>query len=70
MPKSIIVIGTLDTKGQEIAFVRDLIAERGHTRLTIRMRKTGDRRSENSHNPELVSKDMLADRLRVRDWIL
>lgn len=30
MPKSIIVIGTLDTKGQEIAFVRDLIAERGH----------------------------------------
>ena len=30
MPKQIIVIGTLDTKGQEIAFVRDLIAGRGH----------------------------------------
>lgn len=28
MPKSIIVIGTLDTKGQEIAYVRDLIAGR------------------------------------------
>ena len=35
MPKSIIVIGTLDTKGQEIAFVRDLIAERGHQPVVI-----------------------------------
>ena len=35
MPKSIIVIGTLDTKGQEIAYVRDLIAERGHQPVVI-----------------------------------
>ena len=35
MPKSIIVIGTLDTKGQEIAFVRDLIAERGHQPVVV-----------------------------------
>ena len=35
MPKNIIVIGTLDTKGQEIAFVRDLIANRGHQPVVI-----------------------------------
>ncbi|MCY4070866.1 MAG: Tm-1-like ATP-binding domain-containing protein [Chloroflexi bacterium] len=35
MAKSIIVIGTLDTKGQEIAFVRDLIAERGHQPVVV-----------------------------------
>ena len=35
MPKDIIVIGTLDTKGQEIAFVRDLIAERGHRPVVV-----------------------------------
>ncbi|MCY3834597.1 MAG: Tm-1-like ATP-binding domain-containing protein [Chloroflexi bacterium] len=35
MPKSIIVIGTLDTKGQEIAFVRDLIAKRRHQPVVI-----------------------------------
>lgn len=35
MAKSIIVIGTLDTKGQEIAFVRDLIAERGHQAVVV-----------------------------------
>ncbi len=30
MSKNILVIGTLDTKGQEIAYVRDLIAKRQH----------------------------------------
>ena len=35
MPKQIIVIGTLDTKGQEIAFVRDLIADRGHQPVVV-----------------------------------
>lgn len=35
MPKSIIVIGTLDTKGQEIAYVRDLIADRGHQPVVV-----------------------------------
>ncbi|MCY4021021.1 MAG: Tm-1-like ATP-binding domain-containing protein [Chloroflexi bacterium] len=35
MAKSIIVIGTLDTKGQEIAFVRGLIAERGHQPVVV-----------------------------------
>ena len=35
MAKSIIVIGTLDTKGQEIAFVRDLIAGRGHQPVVV-----------------------------------
>ncbi len=35
MLKPIIVIGTLDTKGQEIAYVRDLIANRGHQPVVI-----------------------------------
>ena len=35
MSKAIIVIGTLDTKGQEIAFVRDLIAARGHQPIVV-----------------------------------
>lgn len=35
MAKTIIVIGTLDTKGQEIGFVRDLIAERGHQPVVV-----------------------------------
>ena len=35
MSKNIVVIGTLDTKGQEIAYVRDLIAGRGHRPVVI-----------------------------------
>ena len=35
MPKIIIVVGTLDTKGQEIAFVRNLIAGRGHEPVVV-----------------------------------
>src|SRR5512136_1804258 len=30
MPKTIVIIGTLDTKGQEVAFLRDWIQARGH----------------------------------------
>jgi uncharacterized protein (UPF0261 family) len=35
MPSSILLIGTLDTKGDELAYVRQLIQERGHTVLTM-----------------------------------
>ena len=35
MPKTILLIGTFDTKGAEFAYVRDLINARGHRALTI-----------------------------------
>lgn len=35
MTKSILLIGTLDTKGAECAYVRDLIRERGHRALVM-----------------------------------
>lgn len=35
MSKNIVLIGTLDTKGPELAYVRDLIEKRGHTAVTI-----------------------------------
>ena len=35
MQKSILLIGTLDTKGDEFAYVRDLIEERGHHVLVM-----------------------------------
>ena len=31
MSKTVLLIGSLDTKGDEYAFVRDLITARGHT---------------------------------------
>ena len=35
MPKRIVIVGTLDTKGQEVQFVKKLIEEKGHLPLTI-----------------------------------
>jgi uncharacterized protein (UPF0261 family) len=35
MPKRIILLGTLDTKGPEFNFARQLIQDRGHTAVTI-----------------------------------
>ena len=35
MPHTILLIGTLDTKGEEFAFVRDLIRDRGHRTMMI-----------------------------------
>jgi uncharacterized protein (UPF0261 family) len=35
MAKSVAVVGTLDTKGEEIAFVKDLIEEKGHRAIVI-----------------------------------
>lgn len=35
MPKTILLIGTLDTKGSEYAYLRDLIERRGHRVLVI-----------------------------------
>lgn len=35
MKKTILLIGTLDTKGEEFAFIRDLIVERGHKVLMM-----------------------------------
>lgn len=34
-PRTILVIGTLDTKGTELAYLRDLIAARGHVPLVL-----------------------------------
>ena len=42
MPKSILLLGTLDTKGAEFAFVRGLIAERGHRALVMDTGVLGD----------------------------
>ena len=35
MSQTVLLIGTLDTKGQELAYVRDLIAARGHRTLVL-----------------------------------
>ena len=35
MPKQIILLGTLDTKGPEFMLARQMIADRGHTPVTI-----------------------------------
>ena len=35
MPKTIAVIGALDTKGKEFAFVKEQIKQRGHAALVI-----------------------------------
>ena len=42
MTKTILVIGTLDTKGTEYAFVRDLIQARGHNTLILDAGVSGD----------------------------
>ena len=35
MPRTILIIGTLDTKGVEFAYIRDLIVGRGHATLVV-----------------------------------
>jgi uncharacterized protein (UPF0261 family) len=42
MPKTILLIGTLDTKGAEYAYVRDLIIGRGHQVLTLNAGVVGE----------------------------
>lgn len=42
MTKTILIIGTLDTKGAEFGFVRDLIAGRGHNTLLMDAGVTGE----------------------------
>ena len=42
MEKSILIIGTLDTKGVEFAYVRDLIQARGHRTLVMDTGVAGD----------------------------
>jgi len=42
MPKSILIIGTLDTKGVEFGYVRDLILARGHRTLVMDTGVAGD----------------------------
>ena len=42
MSKTILLIGTLDTKGAEFAFVRDLIHQRGHKTLIVDAGVVGD----------------------------
>ena len=42
MEKSILIIGTLDTKGVEFGYVRDLIQARGHRTLVMDTGVAGD----------------------------
>lgn len=42
MSKTILLIGTLDTKGAEYGYVRDLITARGHTALLLNAGITGE----------------------------
>ena len=42
MPKTIVVIGALDTKGQEFSFVKSAIEQRGHQTLIINTGVIGD----------------------------
>ncbi len=42
MPKTILLIGTFDTKGAEYAYVRDIIAQRGQQTLTMNAGVAGD----------------------------
>jgi uncharacterized protein (UPF0261 family) len=42
MSQTVLLIGTLDTKGQELAYVRDLIAARGHQTLVLDAGVLGD----------------------------
>lgn len=42
MPKTVLIIGTLDTKGAEFAYMRDLIAERGHRTLVMNTGVAGE----------------------------
>ena len=35
MAKTIVIVGTLDTKGEEIKYVKELIKERGHKTIMI-----------------------------------
>ncbi|MCL4295003.1 MAG: Tm-1-like ATP-binding domain-containing protein [Anaerolineae bacterium] len=42
MPKTILLIGTFDTKGAEYAYVRDLIVSRGHQVLTLNAGVAGE----------------------------
>lgn len=42
MSKTILLVGTLDTKGAEYGYVRDLITERGHQVLLLNAGITGD----------------------------
>jgi uncharacterized protein (UPF0261 family) len=42
MPKTILLIGTFDTKGAEYAYVRDLIIARGHRVLTLNAGVAGE----------------------------
>jgi uncharacterized protein (UPF0261 family) len=42
MPKTILLVGTLDTKGAEYGYARDLIVARGHGTLIINAGISGD----------------------------
>jgi len=70
MPKSIIVIGTLDTKGQEIAFVRDLIIERGHKAIVVDTGVRGEPTIEPTISRQDVAKtanSTISDLLEAKD---
>lgn len=54
MSKTIVVIGALDTKGQEFAFVKQAIEERGHRALVINTGVIG----EPSFNPDISAAEV------------
>jgi len=55
MPKTVVLVGALDTKGQEFAFVRDLIAGEGLETLVVDFGVLG----EPAFSPE-ISRDEVA----------
>lgn len=56
MPKTILLIGTFDTKGAEYAYVRDLIMARGHQVLTLNAGVAG----EPTLTPDISAADVAA----------
>jgi len=42
MPGSIVIVSSLDTKGQEVKFLKDLIEQRGHNTVLLDMSMRGE----------------------------
>ncbi len=69
MPKTIAIVGALDTKGEEFAFVKEEIERRGHGTLIIDTGVIGDSAFEADVSPEQVAEaaGTTIDALRERD---
>jgi len=65
--RTLLLIGTLDTKGEELAFVRDLVRERGHEVLTIDVGVLGDPSFEPGIGAEQVAREGGASLFELRE---